>query len=371
MTAPASTAASRIGRPEAGARVLVAMSGGVDSSLAAALLHEAGYEVVGVTLHLWDAEGKQQVGRCCAPEDRRDARITCDFLGVPHYVIDEREAFRGHVVDPFVRDNAAGLTPSPCVACNQHVKLGRLVELADRFGASHVGTGHYARLEHAPAEGPPALRLRRGDDHAKDQSYFLFGVEPAVLARLVFPLGEMNKGEGRERARQLGLPNWDKPDSQELCFVPDGDVAGFVRERRQEAGRAGAVVDEDGRELGRHGGIEGFTVGQRRGIGVGGGERRYVLRVVPDTAEVVVGPDTALLEDSLEATGARWLQPLPPAGRRAQVRIRYRHTPAPAFVTPTDAGFRVVFEEPQRAVAPGQAAVVYDGDEVLGGGYIT
>jgi tRNA-specific 2-thiouridylase len=353
-------------------RVLVAMSGGVDSSLAAALLHEQGCEVVGVTLHLWDAQGDSKVGRCCAPEDRDDARRTCELLGVPHYVLDERDEFRRHVVDAFVSDNLAGKTPSPCVHCNQHVKLGRLVQIADRLGARRIATGHYARIARDPAG---EAQLLRGRDRNKDQSYFLFGLPPSLLERLVFPLGDMDKDHARLEARRLGLPNWDKPDSQELCFVPDGNVAGFVRrqspaDQASSAGQAGKIVDSKGRALGTHGGIEGFTVGQRRGIGVPGPAPRYVLRVLPETREVVVGDDAQLLAAGLEATGATWTAPLPPEPLRAEVRIRYRHEPAAATVTPSDGGFSVQFDQPQRAIAPGQAAVIYRGERVLGGGFI-
>jgi tRNA-specific 2-thiouridylase len=349
-------------------RVLVAMSGGVDSSVAAALLHEAGHEVVGVTLHLWDAHGEQQVGRCCAPEDRDDARRTCDLLGVPHYVIDERAAFRRHVVDPFVEENLAGRTPIPCVHCNQQVKLGRLWEIALVLGASRVATGHYARTE---LDGCGQARLLRGADLDKDQSYFLFGVPQAVLRRLMFPLGALNKAQARAEARRLGLPNWDKPDSQALCFVPDGDVSGFVaRERPERGGRPGPVLDEHGRRLGDHAGIEGFTVGQRRGLKIPGAAARYVLRVLPDQNAVEVGGAERLARTRLTARGAAWVVPPPPEPFEAEVRIRYRHTPARARVCSQGDGFEVEFEQPQRAVAPGQAAVVYRGASVLGGGFI-
>jgi tRNA-specific 2-thiouridylase len=349
-------------------RVLVAMSGGVDSSLAAALLHEAGHDVVGVTLHLWDAEGAQQVGRCCAPEDREDARRTCELLGVPHYVLDERAAFRRHVVDPFVADNLAGRTPIPCVQCNQQVKLARLWEIARALGASRVATGHYAQLERAE-DGQ--VRLLRGADGDKDQSYFLFGVPQAVLRRMIFPLGALTKPAAREEARRLGLPNWNKPDSQELCFIPDGDVRGFVaRERPGQAGVPGPVLDEQGARLGEHGGIEGFTIGQRRGLGIAGAAARYVLRIVPEQNAVVIGEADRLLRSRLSARSAAWLEPPPDAPFEAEVRIRYRHAPARARVRASDGGFDVEFAEPQRAVAPGQAAVVYRGERVLGGGFI-
>lgn len=351
------------------ARVLVAMSGGVDSSLAAALLHEAGHEVVGVTLHLWDASGEEQVGRCCAPEDREDARRTCELLGVPHYVLDERAAFRAQVVDPFVRENLAGRTPIPCVACNQHVKLLRLFELAQRFGAGHVATGHYARLGHDAVGG---VQLLRGVDRSKDQSYFLFGVPQRVLARLLFPLGEMTKAQARDEARRLGLPNWAKPDSQELCFIPGGDVAGFIgRQSAGElAGQAGPIIDERGNVLGQHRGIEGFTIGQRRGVGVSGPAPRYVLRVLADERAVVIGSEVGLHRSELQAERAAWVEPAPLAPFRAQVQIRHHHAAAEALVTPEGDRFSVAFEQPQRAIAPGQAAVIYRQDAVVGGGYV-
>lgn len=342
------------------------MSGGVDSSVAAALLREAGHELVGVTLHLWDASGEGQVGRCCAPEDREDARRVCEHLGIPHFVLDEREAFRRHVVDPFIAEYAAGRTPSPCTHCNRTVKLVHLAELAGRFGATHVATGHYARVD---CDAGGRARLRRGVDRHKDQSYFLFGVPEPVLRRMVFPLGAMDKDRARAEARRLGLPNADKPDSQELCFVPDGDVAGFVRSAGH-ASRPGIIRDTEGREVGRHAGIAGFTVGQRRGLGLGGGAPRYVLRVVPETDELVVGGRDELNATTLRATEARWLCEPPPDGFRAAVRIRHRHEPAAGHVRLTAEGFEVRFDAPQRAAAPGQAAVLYRGDEVLGGGFI-
>jgi tRNA-specific 2-thiouridylase len=347
--------------------VLVAMSGGVDSSLAAALLVEQGLEVVGVTLHLWDARGESQVGRCCAPEDRDDARKSCEHLGIPHYVLDERDSFRTQVVEPYIDANLGGLTPSPCVGCNQQVKLGRLWGLLDEMDAQALATGHYCRTV-AGTDGAP--QLWRGRDRTKDQSYFLYGVDPTQLGRLRFPLGDLDKGQSRQEARRLGLPNWDKPDSQELCFVPDGDTAGFIRRERGQSAASGAIVDTTGRELGRHQGVDRYTVGQRKGLGIAAERPLFVLRLVPEQGQVVVGEASEL--DTLDAhvPAARWLSPAPAAPFRAQVRIRYRHEPVPALITPEGPGFHVHFDEPARAVAPGQAAVVYDGERVLGGGFL-
>lgn len=345
------------------ARVLVAMSGGVDSSVAAALLREQGHELVGVTLHLWDAEGADKVGRCCAPEDREDARRTCDHLGIPHYVLDEREAFRTNVVEPFLDEYRRGRTPIPCVHCNRTVKLVMLDQLRGRFGCDALATGHYARIRNDNGR----VSLLRGVDHDKDQSYFLFGVPVDTLSRMILPLGGLTKPETRAEGRRLGVPNAEKPDSQELCFVPDGNVADFVTRHRGPAAPA-RVVDEAGASVGAVD-LAGVTVGQRKGLGLGGGGKpRYVLRILSD--EVVVGEEAGLFAETLTARDVSWIGDAPTAPLEANVRIRYRHEPALASVTATEAGFTARFDAPQRAITPGQAVVVYRGDEVLGGGFI-
>lgn len=347
-------------------RVLVALSGGVDSAVAAGMLRDQGHDLVGVTLHLWDASGEAQVGRCCSPEDRDDARRVAEHLGIPYFVIDERAAFRRDVVEPFLDEYLAGRTPSPCVHCNRTVKLDHLTRIADELGASHIATGHYARIDCDPTG---RVRLRRGLDARKDQSYFLFGVPEPTLARLLCPLGALEKDAVRGEAERLKLPNARKPDSQELCFVPDGNIRGFV-ERERGPLPSGAIVSEQGDRLGTHQGIAAFTVGQRRGLDLGGGPPRYVLRIVPESQDVVVGEDRALLQARVVAEDVRWLGAAPKAPFEAEVRIRYRHEAARAVVEPTPGGFVATFAEPQRAVTPGQATVVYNADEVLGGGFI-
>lgn len=348
-------------------RVIVAMSGGVDSSVAAARLVAAGLDVVGVTLHLWDYPDDGSVkGRCCAPEDVHDARRVADVLGIPHFAFDRRELFRAQVVEPFVAAYLAGSTPSPCVDCNRQVKMSELIALADRLGADQVATGHYARIDHQG--GTP--RLFRARDHQKDQSYFLHMLGEATLARLRFPLADATKREVREEALRLGLPGAEKGESQELCFVPTGHYADFVAREAKSRTRPGAIVDESGRRVGEHDGVHRFTLGQRNGIGVALGRRAYVVGIDAESATVTLGAKDALqvagatIEDVALASDVS----LP---RRAGVAVRYRGAPVAASLRRrADGAVEARFAEPVTAVVPGQFAVFYDGDRVLGGGRI-
>lgn len=358
--------------PRPPARVIVAMSGGVDSSVAAARLLDLGWDVVGVTLHLWDYPDDPSAagghGRCCAPEDQYDARRVADQLGFPHYTFDRRALFARSVVDPFVDAYLEGETPSPCTTCNREVKLGELRRIADRLGAAAIATGHYARISRAGGEP----RVARGLDRAKDQSYFLYATPAPLVARMVFPLGESSKDEVRAEAERRRLPGAGKGESQELCFVGQGAgaYARFVGERAGDRVRPGPIVDGAGRVVGRHEGVHRFTVGQRKGLGVALGKPTFVTRIDPESATVVLGEG-----DDLCATGADLdrviLAPGVALPARAGVRVRYRHEPAPATVLPAgDGRARVVFDAPVRAVTRGQVAVLYDGDVVLGGGRI-
>jgi tRNA-uridine 2-sulfurtransferase len=352
-------------------RVLVAMSGGVDSAVAAALLVEQGHEVTGVTLKLWCLGQAPAAPRaCCTLEAIEDARGVARRLGFAHHVIEAGETFRARVLQPFLDDYAAGRTPYPCALCNQHLKFGELVRLADSIGADRLATGHYARLE---ADGDGAPTLLRAADADKDQSYALALTPRAVLPRLAFPLGGLAKSEVRAHARRLGLALAAKPESQDLCFVPDRDYAGFATATLGETrGTApGPFLDADGRRLGTHRGILRYTVGQRRGLGIAAAEPLYVLAVDAARNAVVLGPRAALDAPGLVAAGVNWLGAPPADEARATVRIRYNHRGVGATLRPRlDGACEARFDAPQAAVTPGQLAVFYDGERVLGGGPI-
>ncbi len=374
-------------------KVLVAMSGGVDSSVAACLLREQGYDIVGVFMrlgsenHVAPAEGaacktdgprtvsltiakdepnaKGSKG-CCSAADASDARRVAGQLNIPFYALNFERDF-GKLVDYFVGEYAIGRTPNPCVRCNQWLKFGRLMEYADVVGAGMIATGHYARITHDADRS----RLLRGIYSAKDQSYVLFGIGQETLARTLFPLGDMTKDEVRAHARRFGLALHDKPESQDICFVPDGDYARLVRSRTEQGFDTGEIRHIDGRTLGEHAGTANYTIGQRRGLGVAVGEPVYVSDIDTLTNVVTVGPRDAVLSNTVRVNEVSWLCPAPSEAIRASAKIRYHHEAAMATITPeADGSVSIAFDDAQEAVTPGQAAVFYDGDEVIGGGWI-
>lgn len=350
-------------------KIVVAMSGGVDSSVAAALLVEQGHDVIGLSMQLYDQRGGQTFGSCCTLDDLYDARRVAAALRFPHYIVNFEKQFQETVVSNFVREYAAGRTPIPCAHCNSDLKFATLLDRALGLGAEHVATGHYARVAEA-SDG--RRRLLRSADPEKDQSYFLFSLTQEQLGRAVFPVGGLTKADVRDEARRLQLTVADKPDSQEICFVPDGDYASFVAGQEPSVARAGAIVDERGQTLGQHGGVHRFTVGQRKGLGVSGAAPLYVLKIEAVSGTVTVGPRDSLERTTLSASGVNWISGEPPANwLNVSAQIRHRHHPAAARVRALpDARAELIFETPQAAISPGQAVVFYDGEEVLGGGWI-
>ena len=352
----------QLDKPLSQARIVVAMSGGVDSSVVAALAARTGAEVIGVTLQLYDhGAAVRRTGSCCAGQDIYDARTVADRLGIAHYVFDYESRFRDSVIDRFADEYARGRTPIPCVSCNQSVKFTDLLSLARELGADCLATGHYVRR----VMGPNGAELHRALDPARDQSYFLFATTREQLGFLRFPLGDMPKQAVREIARELQLAVADKPDSQDICFVPDGDYASVVQKVRPEAAQPGEIVDLEGRVLGRHKGLIHFTVGQRRGLEIGGQpEPLYVVRLDPEERRVVAGPKRALAVRTACLDDINWLG----EGQRSGLTAKVRSMARPAAVRFDGANIR--FEHPEFGVAPGQAAVIYEGERVLGGGWI-
>lgn len=351
-------------------RVMAGMSGGVDSSAAAALLLDQGYDVVGVTLKLWPQDCVNRAeDKCCGPQAVMDARSVCARLGIPYYLIDEAALFQQKVIQYFADEYRAGRTPNPCVMCNQHLKFGVLLDRARQLGCDAIATGHFARIERT-SEG--RYLLRRGRDLRKDQSYFLFSLRQDQLARSLFPLGEMTKADTRDVARNCELRTADKEESMEICFVPDRDYGKFLEQSHLVARHRGEIVDTCGAVLGHHEGIEFYTIGQRRGLGISSSRPLYVIGLEPDQNRVVVGDESALTGAECRLAHCRWIPwDQPPASFECTARIRYNHPGVPATVIPgPDGKAKVTLHEPARAITPGQACVLYQEDLVLGGGWI-
>ena len=361
--------------------IAVAMSGGVDSSTVAAMMHRDGKNIVGMTMQLWNQRRLPELvpdgptGRCCSLDDVYDARYVAEKLAIPYYVVNFEKRFEQQVVKPFIDEYLNGRTPIPCTLCNNYIKFDQFLEMAAGVHADFVATGHYAQIDYDEASG--RYRMLRAADAAKDQTYFLFGLTQQQLSRTLFPLGGMTKPEVRELAKQLDVPIHAKPDSQEICFVPNGDYGAFIDSYFKEQGIAprethGEIVTADGEILGEHAGVHHYTVGQRKGLGIAAPEPLYVIATEPATQRVIVGRNDDLLRAKMPVKQINWISiAVPKAPIRAQVRIRNKHLPSPATITPIDnTRAEVHFDEPQRAVTPGQAAVFYDGNIVLGGGWI-
>ena len=365
--------------------IAVAMSGGVDSSAVAALLHAQGHTVVGLTLQLWnqrrlsghDGIPESVQGRCCSIDDVYDARRVAEQIGIPYYLVNQQDRFERDVVRPFVAEYLAGRTPVPCTLCNNHLKFDQLLLTAQQIGADRIATGHYARNVFCPRR--QRWILKRPADRSKDQTYFLFGLTQAQLSRTLFPLGEMQKPAVRQLAADSGLHARlaQKPDSQEICFIPGGDYKAFIDAYLEEQGEAipvaaGSLQDSAGHQLGTHAGIRNFTVGQRKGIGLSAPDPLYVLQIDPATDTVTIGAESELFSRHLRAAQLNWISiPALTEPIRVTIKVRHRHEPAPATLSPCDDGsVTALFDEPQRAITPGQSAVFYQDDEVVGGGWI-
>lgn len=350
-------------------RVICGMSGGVDSSATAALLLEQGYEVVGITLKLWPQDCVNRAeDKCCGPQAVTDARSVCHKLGIPYYLIDEAAEFQKHVIQYFADEYKAGRTPNPCVMCNQNLKFGRLIDRANQLGAEFIATGHFARLD----RGNGRVLLKRGRDLRKDQSYFLFSLRQDQLARALFPLGEKTKSDTREVARHCQLKTADKEESMEICFVPDNDYGGFLQQANLVQKTRGEIVDVHGGLLGHHDGIAFYTIGQRKGLGISAAKPLYVVELDAENNRVVVGDDSLLDRAEFTVQNCNWIPwENPPPSFKGIAKIRYNHPGTPATVTPLEQGrAKVQLDTPQRAVTPGQAAVFYQEDLVVGGGWI-